>query len=50
VQHYDLGQLDCQKTKNQEIVMIKVILNKQNRILGCTILSECAGELISEMV
>jgi pyruvate/2-oxoglutarate dehydrogenase complex dihydrolipoamide dehydrogenase (E3) component len=50
VQRYDLGQLDRQKTKNEEMGMIKVILDKRNRILGCTILSERAGELISEMV
>lgn len=46
---FDLTKLDRLKTNNTQAGLVKVILNKNNKLLGCTILSDRAGELISEM-
>lgn len=47
---YDLSQLDRVKTHFDEGGFVKLVLDKHGRVLGCTILAERAGELISEIL
>lgn len=46
----DLKETDRGVTDDIEIGMIKIIVNKQNRIIGAHVLSPIAGELIGEFV
>lgn len=50
VVRYDLSHIDRVKTHFDDGGFVKLILDKHGRVLGCSILAERAGELISEVL
>jgi len=49
VYRHDYDHLDRAKTKANSIGCVKLICDKKGKVLGCSILGERAGELISEV-
>lgn len=49
VYEYPYGNIDRAKTKEGSFGMVKLILKQNGKVLGCTILGERAGEIISEV-
>ncbi|WP_461204846.1 dihydrolipoyl dehydrogenase family protein [Clostridium sp. DL1XJH146] len=49
VYNYDFNDLDRTKTKGESIEKMKVILNSRGKVLGTSILSDRAGEMIGEV-
>jgi pyruvate/2-oxoglutarate dehydrogenase complex dihydrolipoamide dehydrogenase (E3) component len=50
VVRFDLSHIDRVKTHFDDKGFVKLILDKKGRVLGCSILAERAGELISEVL
>lgn len=49
IYRYDLNQNDRAKTKEEINGMFKIICNQSGKVLGCSILSDNAGDLICEI-
>lgn len=49
IYRYDLNQNDRAKTKEEINGMFKIICNQSGKVLGCSILSDNAGDLICEV-
>lgn len=46
---HDYGNIDRSKTKIGSIGLVKLVCDKRAKVLGCSILGERAGEIISEV-
>lgn len=49
IYRYSYNQIDRAKTKEDSTGMVKLICDKKGKVLGCSILGERAGEIISEV-
>ena len=49
VYRYNFDHIDRAKTEGDTTGLVKIICNKNGKVLGCSILGEIAGDLISEI-